>query len=174
MYEVANSSGKEIIHKCVDTINNMIWKYNIVTIDRVVLCLALRTQEGSDAQVCFLIIQLLLLKSSELRNRIQEFYKENSPDHWKQNNWYEKHLAFQQKFPEKFAPDESASHPPLPVYLGNVCLRFLPVLDIVLHRFIELPIPHVHQILEGILEHMGCLYKFHGKLLVFLVNSVIN
>lgn len=84
---MANSNGKDFIHKCVDTINNMIWKYNIVTIDRVVLCLALRTQEGNEAQVCFLIIQLLLLKTSELRNRIQEFCKENHPDHWKQNNW---------------------------------------------------------------------------------------
>lgn len=84
---MANSAGKDFIHKCVDTINNMIWKYNVVTIDRVVLCLALRTQEGSEAQVCFLIIQLLLLKASELRNRVQEFVKDNSPDHWKQNNW---------------------------------------------------------------------------------------
>lgn len=36
------------------------------------------------------------------------------------------------------------------------------MLDIVIHRFIELPIQHVHQILEVILGHLGCLYKFHG------------
>jgi mediator of RNA polymerase II transcription subunit 23 len=48
----------------------------------------LRTQEGSEAQVCFFIIQLLLLKAAELRNRVQEFVKENSPEHWKQSNWY--------------------------------------------------------------------------------------
>ena len=84
--EVVSSNGKEFIHKSVDSINNMIWKYNVVTIDRVVLCLALRTQEGNEAQVCFLIIQLLLLKASELRNRVAEFCNENNPDHWKQNN----------------------------------------------------------------------------------------
>ncbi|XP_053964046.1 mediator of RNA polymerase II transcription subunit 23 [Anastrepha ludens] len=170
--EVANSNGKDFIHKCVDTINNMIWKYNIVTIDRVVLCLALRTQEGNEAQVCFLIIQLLLLKTSELRNRIQEFCKENHPDHWKQNNWHEKHLSFHQKYPEKFAPDESASHPPLPVYFSNVCLRFLPVLDIVVHRFIELPIQHVHQICEVILDHLSILYKFHDRPITYLYNTL--
>jgi mediator of RNA polymerase II transcription subunit 23 len=38
--------------------------------------------------VCFFIIQLLLLKAAELRNRVQEFVKENSPEHWKQSNWY--------------------------------------------------------------------------------------
>lgn len=76
------------INKCVDTINDMIWKYNIVTIDRLVLCLALRTHEGNEAQVLFFIIQLLLLKTNEFRFRVQEFVKENSPDHWKQSNWY--------------------------------------------------------------------------------------
>lgn len=76
---------------------------------------------------------------------------------------HEKHVSFHQKFPEKFAPDESASHPPLPVYFSNVCLRFLPVLDVVMHRFIEMPLQHVHQILEVILDHLSILYKFHGK-----------
>lgn len=156
------------INKCVDTINDMIWKYNIFTIDRLVLCLALRTHEGNEAQVCFFIIQLLLLKTQEFRNRVQEFVKENSPDHWKQNNWHEKHLAFHQKFREKFGPDESVTHPPtLPVYFGNVCLRFLPVLDIVIHRFLEVPISTINKTLEIILEHLGCLYKFHGKHILF-------
>jgi len=66
----------------------MIWKFNVVTIDRLVLCLALRTHEGNEAQVCLIIIQLLLLKASELRNRVLEFCKDNNPDHWKQNKWF--------------------------------------------------------------------------------------
>jgi len=48
---------------------------------------ALRTQEGSEAQVCFFIIQLLLFKGAEFRARVCEFVKENSPEHWKQSNW---------------------------------------------------------------------------------------
>lgn len=168
VFEFANSVGGQHVNKCVDTINDMIWKYNIVTIDRLVLCLALRTQEGNEAQVCFFIIQLLLLKAAEFRNRVQEFVKENSPEHWKQSNWHEKHLAFHRKFPEKFAPEgimEQTSGGPsqyqnLPVYFGNVCLRFLPVFDIVVHRYLE--IPPVIKSLEILLEHLGCLYKFHG------------
>lgn len=83
VFEVTNSGVNLHINKCVDTINDMIWKYNVVTIDRLVLCLALRTHEGNEAQVCFFIIQLLLLKTHEFRNRVQEFVKENSPDYWK-------------------------------------------------------------------------------------------
>lgn len=135
---------------------------------------ALRTLEGNEAQVCFFIIQLLLLKAAEFRNRVVEFVKENSPDHWKQSNWHEKHLAFHRKFPEKFAPegmmDQSSGSPnqyqSFPAYFGNVCLRFLPVLDIVMHRYLE--VPQVTKSLEVLLDHLGCLYRFHGKSLALL------
>lgn len=77
---------------------------------------------------------------------------------------HEKHLAFHQKYREKFTPDESVSHPTaLPVYFGNVCLRFIPVLDIVIHRFLEVNVTSVNKTLEIILDHLGCLYKFHGE-----------
>lgn len=146
----------------------MIWKYNIVTIDRLVLCLALRTQEGSEAQVCSFIIQLVLLKATEFRNRVQDFVRDNSPDHWNQTNWHEKHLDFHRKYPEKFAPEEQSSgyHP----NFGNVCLRFLPVFDIVVHRFLE--IPQVTKSLEILLEHLGCLYKFHDRPVTYLYNTL--
>lgn len=168
VFEFSNSPGGQHVNKCVDTINDMIWKYNIVTIDRLVLCLALRTQEGSEAQVCSFIIQLVLLKATEFRNRVQDFVKDNSPDHWNQTNWHEKHLEFHRKYPEKFAPEETSSgyHP----YFGNVCLRFLPVFDIVVHRFLE--IPQVSKSLEILLEHLGCLYKFHDRPVTYLYNTL--
>ncbi|GFG29793.1 hypothetical protein Cfor_03295 [Coptotermes formosanus] len=178
VFEFANSGGGQHVNKCVDALNHMIWQYNIVTIDRLVLCLALRTQEGSEAQVCFFIIQLLLLKAAELRNRVQEFVKENSPEHWKQSNWHEKHLAFHRKYPEKFAPEgileqsggPSSPYHSLPVYFGNVCLRFLPVFDIVIHRYLELP--PVTKSLETLLDHLGCLYKFHDRPVTYLYNTL--
>lgn len=80
-------------------------------------------------------------------------------------NRHEKHVAFHQKYREKFSPDESVTHNQLPVYFGNVCLRFLPVLDIVIHRILEVPITTGNKSLEIILSHYGCLYKFHGKYL---------
>ncbi|CAG9857627.1 unnamed protein product [Phyllotreta striolata] len=168
VFEFSNSPGGQHVNKCVDTVNDMIWKYNIVTIDRLVLCLALRTQEGSEAQVCSFIIQLVLLKASEFRTRVQDFVKDNSPDHWNQTNWHEKHLEFQRKYPEKFAPEEQSGgyHP----NFGNVCLRFLPVFDIVVHRFLE--IPQVTKSLEILLEHLGCLYKFHDRPVTYLYNTL--
>jgi len=174
VYEFANSGKGQHVNKCIDVLNEMVWDYNIVTIERLVLCLALRPLEGNEAQVCCFIIQLLLLKTPQFRSRVQEFVKENSSEHWRQNNWHEKHLAFQRKFPERFGPPESVlestgqggSYQALPTYFGNVCLRFLPVFDITIHRFTE--IPPVTKSLETILEHLGCLYKFHDYPVTYL------
>lgn len=75
-----------------------------------------------------------------------------------------------QKYPEKLYFEGLAEqvNPPmqlqpqyLPIYFGNVCLRFLPVFDIVIHRFLEL-LP-VSKSLETLLDHLGGLYKFHGE-----------
>lgn len=170
VFEVANSTGKTLIHKYVDTMNKMIWQYHIVPIDRVILCLVLRYYENSDAHVCFLIIQLMILKTNELRIRLNEVQVDYPADHWKQSNWHDHHIQYRQKFPEKFGPDESASHSPLPIYYGNVCFRFLSVLDIVTMRFIEIGHP-IHGILEIIFEHLGSLYKFHERPITFLYNT---
>ncbi|KAG8223893.1 hypothetical protein J437_LFUL004729 [Ladona fulva] len=179
----------------------MIWKYNIVTIDRLVLCLALRTQEGSEAQVCFFIIQLLLLKAAEFRNRVQEFVKENSPEHWKQSNCK---IAMSGKphfpttdwrfneFPNPAAHVlyvtcvELMALPILPATVGSSLLDviargnteffqcvscfYFQVFDIVIHRYLELP--PVTKSLETLLEHLGCLYKFHDRPVTYLYNTL--
>ncbi|XP_064096367.1 mediator of RNA polymerase II transcription subunit 23-like [Macrobrachium nipponense] len=90
---------------------------------------------------------------------------------------YEKHMAFHRKYPEKFSPESilaeqgtlTAQYQTLPIYFSNVCLRFLPVLDIINHRFLELA--QVHKNLETILERLGVLYKFHDRPITYLYNT---
>jgi mediator of RNA polymerase II transcription subunit 23 len=156
------------VSKLVDAINDMIWKYNIFSIDRLVLCLALRTQEPTQenmptAQV--FVIQLLLIKSSQFRDRVMKFVEKNSPEYWKLSNYNEKHLTFHKEFPEKFVPcDEHYS-----TFFGNVCLRFLPVLDIVIHRYLEMS---GEKSLESILKTLAMLYKFHDRPITYLYNTL--
>lgn len=151
----------------------MIWKYNIVTIDRLVLCLTLRTQEANQpdmptAQV--FVIQLLLIKSSQFRDRVLKFVEKNSPEYWKLPNYNEKHSAFHQAYPEKFVPFAQDEH--FNTFFGNVCLRFLPVLDIVIHRYLEMSIDAVAQPLESVLKTLGMLYKFHDRPITYLYNTL--
>lgn len=54
----------------------------------------MRSHEGNEAQVCYFIIQLLLLKPNDFRNRVSDFVKENSPEHWLQSDWHTKHMSY--------------------------------------------------------------------------------
>ncbi|PWA27858.1 hypothetical protein CCH79_00000095 [Gambusia affinis] len=179
VYEFSTSAGGQQLNKCIEILNDMVWKYNIVTLDRLILCLAMRSHEGNEAQVCYFIIQLLLLKPSDFRNRVNDFVKENAPEHWLQSDWHNKHMNYHKKYPEKLYFEGLAEQvsPPLqlqsqylPIYFGNVCLRFLPVFDIVIHRFLEL-LP-VSKSLETLLDHLGGLYKFHDRPVTYLYNTL--
>lgn len=46
VYEFSTSAGGEQLNKCIEILNDMVWKYNIVTLDRLILCLV-----RTDAQV---------------------------------------------------------------------------------------------------------------------------
>ncbi|TRY84462.1 hypothetical protein DNTS_035817 [Danionella cerebrum] len=179
VYEFSTSAGGQQLNKCIEILNDMVWKYNIVTLDRLILCLAMRSHEGNEAQVCYFIIQLLLLKPNDFRNRVSDFVKENNPEHWLQSDWHSKHMSYHKKYPEKLYFEGLAEqvNPPvaqqpqyLPIYFGNVCLRFLPVFDIVIHRFLEL-LP-VSKSLETLLDHLGGLYKFHDRPVTYLYNTL--
>ncbi|KAM9782861.1 mediator of RNA polymerase II transcription subunit 23 isoform 1-T1 [Neosynchiropus ocellatus] len=179
VYEFSTSPGGQQLNKCIEILNDMVWKYNIVTLDRLILCLAMRSHEGNEAQVCYFIIQLLLLKPNDFRNRVNDFVKENTPEHWLQSDWHNKHMSYHKKYPEKLYfegladqvnPPMHLQHQYLPIYFGNVCLRFLPVFDIVIHRFLEL-IP-VSKSLETLLDHLGGLYKFHDRPVTYLYNTL--
>ncbi len=88
VHEFSNSGHGVQVNRCIEAVNDLIWKYHVFPIDRFILCLVLRNYEGSEAQVSFLIIQLLLVKSSEMQARVKDFLKENTPEHWKMTDWY--------------------------------------------------------------------------------------
>ncbi|KAM9339500.1 mediator of RNA polymerase II transcription subunit 23 isoform 4-T4 [Symphorus nematophorus] len=133
VYEFSTSAGGQQLNKCIEILNDMVWKYNIVTLDRLILCLAMRSHEGNEAQ-----------------KYPEKLYFEG--------------LADQVNPPMQLQPQY------LPIYFGNVCLRFLPVFDIVIHRFLEL-LP-VSKSLETLLDHLGGLYKFHDRPVTYLYNTL--
>lgn len=170
--ELAGSYGGQHLKKYVDALNDLIWKCNVVTLDRLILCMSLRAFEGINGQVCLLIC-MLLLEKVEFKSRVEAFINENSPEHWKQSDWNARHSAFNEKFPEKLFFENlevSSSNKYFPVYFSNICLRFLPVIDVLIHRFIELP--NVPMNLESLLDRLGCLYKFHEKPITYLYNTL--
>ncbi|KAK0059322.1 mediator of RNA polymerase II transcription subunit 23-like isoform X2 [Biomphalaria pfeifferi] len=176
VYEIASSPALQNSSKCIEALTDMIWKYNIIPIDRIVLCLALRSLEGKEAQVQFVVIQFLLTAKPDFKARIHDFIKENTSEHWSQSNWHDIHMNFHKKYPEKFYYEgtqdlnNTLQHQYLPVYFGNVCLRFIPVLDILIHRFLEMVV--MQKAVEIILDQIGGLYKFHDHPITYLYNTL--
>ncbi|CAB3994477.1 Mediator of RNA polymerase II transcription subunit 23, partial [Paramuricea clavata] len=177
-YSLLSNGSSEDHTKRITCLHDMVWKYHIISIDRLVLCLMLRYCESKEAQVCNLLLRFLLLKIPAFRDRIHTFVQEVPPDYWKHSDWHQKHQAYHQKWGEKFyfeglrEATNASSHNVayLPINFGNVCLRFLPVLDVVIHRFIELP--PVSAGLESLLHNFGALYKFHDRPITYLYNTL--
>lgn len=172
----------------IPILQDMIVKYNIVFLDQLILCLALRCNEGNEALVAFFIIQYLLIKPEDFLARVQSFVKDtDSAEHWTLSDWHTKHMNYHSKFPESFffeGLDAVAGHEEeatvhekkyLPVYFGNLTLRFLPVFDLVVHRLLELmPVTNSLETV-GIWEtlvHLGPLYKFHEQPITYLFNTL--
>ena len=51
------------------------------------------------------------------------------------------------------------------MFRGDIgwCDNMCQVFDVMIHRLLEQP--PVQKMLDAILEHIGCLYKFHGETL---------
>lgn len=178
--------GGSHVKRYIPIVRDMILKYNLIFLDQLILCLALRCNEGNEAQVAFFIIQYLLIKPDDFRARVHSFVQDTkSAEHWTLNDWHVKHMNYHRKFPEKYyfeglkasaskeeGEDKTtdSSHQYLPVYFGNLTLRFLPVFDLVVHRFLEL-MP-VTNSLETLLAHLGPLYKFHEQPITYLFNTL--
>ena len=72
--EFSKSGQAGHVNKCIDAMNNLIWKYNIIALEKLILCMALRTHEGSEAQVraiqqeivIIMIIPISLRQSSNI------------------------------------------------------------------------------------------------------------
>ena len=161
--------------KCIESMKYVIWKYSFVTIDRFVWCMALRTYEKDDAKVGVFIIQLLLLQPEEFRNRVNKLVDTMSSEHHLLDNFHSSHLQFHYSFPETFSHSESGFDQQgpdnLPIYFGNVCLRIIPVFDIVVHRILELPFDEARSLIT-LLDHLRHIYKFHDKPITFLYNTL--
>lgn len=181
VYEFANSVAGQHVNKYAEALNNLIWKFQIVNLDRLLLCMCLRSFDGCEAQVCFFIIQLLLLKISDFKSTVQKFCKMQTAEHWKPNvNCYDVNIQFQRRHPEKYYHDFLADNnipskgQTLPSFFSNVCLRFIPVFDIIIHRALELRIlsPNAAIKIDGLLDEFGCLFRFHEKPLTYLYNTL--
>lgn len=180
VYEFSNSCGGQHVNKYAEVLSDMIWKYQIISLDRLLLCMCLRNFDDKEMQVCFFII-LLLLKISDFKSMLSNFIRMYSPEHWKDNpNCYSSHKEFQSRYPQKYYVDYLAemnvqtNSTTLPTYFSTTCLRFIPVFDLLIHRALELRMCVTNSAIkiETLLDDLGGIYKFHSKPLTYLYSTL--
>jgi len=112
------------------------------------------------------------------------FLKTFPIDHFNHEDYFRYHLNYHQQFPESFnfeilatkvqQPQEPTVKP-LPVYFGNVCFRMLPVIDLFIHRYLEMELAEIETpqgCLDTILDSFVSLYRFHHQPLTFVYQTL--
>uniref|UniRef100_A0A8C2BY29 Mediator of RNA polymerase II transcription subunit 23 n=1 Tax=Cyprinus carpio TaxID=7962 RepID=A0A8C2BY29_CYPCA len=159
VYEFSTSAGGQQLNKCIEILNDMVWKYNIVTLDRLILCLAMRSHEGNEAQVCYFIIQLLLLKPNDFRNRVSDFLKENAPEHWLQSDWHTKHMTYHKIFRHPL-PASSPHSPQMINEIGHLLL------------YCDRPVTYLYNTLHYYERHLRDRTNLKRKLVHAIMSSL--
>jgi len=137
-------SSPNHLNSVILRLNELVWKYNVFPLDRLVLCMALRGYDSHDTLMCLTVLYCLLLGTQEFSQRVSTLVKEVPADYWNLPNWDKKHAAYLrvatptsehcqcitnnlsslQQFQETFHPDIPGMTSPtktaaMPMYFGQ-------------------------------------------------------
>ncbi|OWA51923.1 Mediator of RNA polymerase II transcription subunit 23 [Hypsibius exemplaris] len=167
---------EQISRQC-ECLSLMVWKYHILPFDRVLLVTLLR-HFGDDNSLVSVLCVHLFCKAPEFLARLAETVNLIPPVYWQAENYFDQVVAYHHKYPEYFqfngnfdmnnpvAGTPSLLQTRYPLYFSNVILRCVPVFDVMVHRFIELP--GCQQQFETVLELCGKIFSFHDRPVTFL------
>ncbi|GAV07134.1 hypothetical protein RvY_17010 [Ramazzottius varieornatus] len=151
-------------------LSSMIWKYNLLPLDRVILVALLRpTENVQEAQLLLALVQSLL-QNAEFASRINETLALLPPMYWQCSDYLDRLYRYHQKFAEpfyfngSFDPSRAGviNHPRFPLYFSNVVLRTLPLVDVLVHRCLDLGSAG-HRPLDAALDFLGPALSYHDR-----------
>ena len=129
IYTLSDTVGPDSVTSKILFIQELMWKHRIVDFDRLILSLILfpleNTSNNQYSDVSCSIIQLLILKDN------QEFYNRCLFALNKNSN-VEYHSVFNDN-----SKWERTGQRQLPCYYNNICLRFLPIFDVLFGKLIS-------------------------------------
>jgi mediator of RNA polymerase II transcription subunit 23 len=165
VFTCPSPSSAPQFNSVVAYLNELVWKYHIFPLDRLLLCMVMRGYDGRYATTALSLIHNMLLTNQDLQTRVASLVENVRPDHWNCQDWHSIHTEFLDSYPETFHPEQpgvpATTSSTMTMYFGNVCFRFLPVLCLYLNRLLEIPeMAALH--LEQTLDKFGCLFAFHA------------
>lgn len=160
IYILAKTVGSTHVSHRIDTLTDLIWKYRLVSFDRFILSLVLRPLENNQSEVLSdvteTVIQMIMLKNTTDFLKMCKYWTEDNSCTSRNNREY--HEIFRDT-----CQWERPDLMPLPNYYNNVCLRFIPVLDVLYCRLISnLQVGIVNEQQMQRLTQLGHFYKLYG------------
>ncbi|KAG0207246.1 hypothetical protein BGX28_001465 [Mortierella sp. GBA30] len=174
-----NATGS--IDFVVRVFEDLIWKYQLLSIEHMLLALMTGHPSRSGDLGLKILIQMTI-NSSELQNRISHWTSIGiSPRPWEEDAYYEKLQSYLSRYPEYFGFEAheirtgaNSINPPLEMPLlvsyNNVLLRLLNIFDLIIGRFIEYQMTDT---LVTFLEKFGSLYLYHNTPLGFVRDTLL-
>lgn len=156
-----------------------IWQYEFLPFDTLVQALIDRagastlSREPIDVQTestyVIPILKHLFLTDTQFSNRVQYFIDLGMHvNHWEEPDYFTKHTRYHEKYPESWGIHFSPTPTPtqnLPSYYGNLCLRIIPVLDLLARRLIEVG---ENDFLSEFLDRYTPLLRYHDFPITFV------
>ncbi|KAL6058560.1 Mediator of RNA polymerase II transcription subunit 23 [Balamuthia mandrillaris] len=144
----------------------LVWNYQVLNLENLVLALA----DSDGDPNSFALLEYLLLKDMNFVGRVNFFRSlQVRPDFWRDENPFAHHKEFHDKCPEGIEVS-GVEERILPVYFGNICLRMLPILDLLFGRLVE---KERVELFEGLINVCAPLYKYHHAPITFVTHLML-
>ncbi|CAJ0960480.1 unnamed protein product, partial [Mesorhabditis belari] len=189
LQEAPDERKQDYLTNTVRALESMIWNYHFITLDRLLLSLAVHppTDEASKWGI-YIICHLL--SRSQFQERVRYYTHNMPPSHQPCGADYAQKLAeFHKRFPELTyvemlqsaqatfqgmsmqIPEVIPEHH-FPIYYGSVIDRILPTADFIVSRTIELNRQLADEVFASLLNYLAPLYKFHPYPITFVYNTL--
>eukprot|EP00002_Diphylleia_rotans_P036337 TRINITY_DN7994_c1_g1_i1.p1 TRINITY_DN7994_c1_g1~~TRINITY_DN7994_c1_g1_i1.p1 ORF type:complete len:1311 (-),score=229.47 TRINITY_DN7994_c1_g1_i1:880-4740(-) len=144
----------------------MIWNAHLLRLDSTVFALMDCAMEPSKTEVSLATIDFLLRQDGEFHIAVQAFLALNlDKKFWQESKSLLLNAEFNKNHSDNYLLCES-----LPEYFGNICLRMLPVLDMLIMRLFDLG--QENRIIGIIIQYHG-LYQYHDNAATFVRNVLL-
>ncbi|KAL0481735.1 hypothetical protein AKO1_012378 [Acrasis kona] len=187
-----------LINSICDLICKFVWDYEFIALETCLLALIEQIPHHPHS---IAIIKYLLIQNNHLLDRAR-FYLELDVNHmfYEEDEFYTKHVSYHARYPEHWGLQESSSSSiPLPTQLnqsssdssssssstsstfqdlpcvyGNVCLRMIPIFDLLIRKLIECKSSPSSDLISNVIDHYGMFIgKYHENIVTFLKSILL-
>lgn len=160
LYIQHGHSAQDVLYRVSTALAGLVWDQELFPFDILLLALA----DRDDDPLALRIVVFLLIDFPEFEQRVQNYCRSRgSQEHWMN------HGPFQRADSQQALGNHLIGKDRFPVYFDDMCVRALPVLTLIMYRFIE---NEALEIAERLLEKYSILFNYHPTRFTFVRDTL--